>query len=146
MSYGHLNTYERGRIQAYCKIGYSCRKISKELGRHHSTITRELKRNGLTLYQSELSQQAYERRRELSKPNGKYNEELVKIIEEKLSETWSPEQISNTVTLGRISFKTIYNWLYQGKLQNGDLKTLRQRGKRRKPAEKRGKLTVGTAN
>lgn len=39
---------------------------------------------------------------------------------------------------------TIYNWLYQGKLQNGDLKTLRQRGKRRKPAEKRGKFTVGT--
>lgn len=144
MSYGHLTTYERGRIQAFCKIGHSSRRISKDLGRHHSTITRELKRNKSTEYKAEVSQQAYEQRRELSKPNGKYDKELTKIIEEKLSVTWSPEQIANTVTMGKVSFKTIYNWLYQGKLLNGDLKTLRRKGESRKPAEKRGKFSIGT--
>ena len=143
MSYTHLNTYERGRIEALNNIGYSCRKISKELRRHHSTINRELKRDESTLYQAERSQQSYKQIRKMSKPNGKYTEELRKIIEEKLSATWSPEQIANTVTLGKVSFKTIYNWLYQGKLQKGNLKTLRRRGKSRQTAEKRGKFTVG---
>jgi len=144
MSYHHLNTYERGRIEALSKIGYTSREIGKELGRHHSTIIRELKRTGSSIYKAELSQKDYEQRRKLSKPNGKYDKELVKVIEEKLCATWSPEQIANTVTKGKVSFKTIYNWLYQRKLKNGNLEILRQKGKRRKPAEKRGKFAVGT--
>jgi IS30 family transposase len=144
MSYKHLTTYERGRIEALNNIGYSSRRIGEELGRHHTTIARELQRNEGTPYRAELAQQNYEQRRKLSKPKGKYNEELAIVIEEKLFATWSPEQIANTITKGKISFKTIYNWIYQGKLLNGDLQTLRQKGKRRKPAEKRGKFAVGT--
>lgn len=143
MSYKHLTTYERGRIEVLNKVGYSSREIGIELGRHHSTIIRELKRSINGSYKAETSQKDYEQRRQVSKPKGKYNKELAKEIEEKLKATWSPEQIANTVALGKVSFKTIYNWLYQGKLQNVDLKTLRQKGKRRKPSEKRGKFTVG---
>ena len=86
---------------------------------------------------------AYETRRKSSVPKGKCTDDLVTIIEDKLLATWSPEQISNTVTLGLASFKTIYNWLYSGKLTNTSVTVLRQKGKRRK-AEKRGKFSMGT--
>ena len=35
------------------------------------------------------------------------------------------------------------SWLYKGKLSQGDMSVLRHKGKRRKPAEKRGKFIVG---
>lgn len=145
MSYKHLNTYERGCIEALHKLGYSCRKIAKKIGKHHSTIARELKRNDKLPYKAEIAQQDYQERRIKSKPYGKYTVEIAQLIEEKLSATWSPEQIANTVTLGKVSFKTIYNWIYQTKLNQQNLSNLRQKGKRRKPIEKRGKFSIGTS-
>ena len=65
------------------------------------------------------------------------------MIEPKLLATWSPEQIANTETLGIVSFKTIYNWLYSGMLHGADTQHLRHKGKRRN-AEKRGKFAMGT--
>ena len=116
MSYIHLTTYERGHIEALNKIGFSRRKIGKELGRHHSTIAREINRNGSSVYRADQSQKGYNLRRRRSKPKGKNTKEIVELIEKKLTATWSPEQIANTITLGLVSFKTIYNWLYQGKI------------------------------
>ena len=46
MSYHHLTTFERGRIQELLAQGYSNRRIAKRLGRHHSCIDREVRRNG----------------------------------------------------------------------------------------------------
>ena len=94
-------------------------------------------------YQAEVAGQNYSNRRMYSKPKGKLDAGIVEIIEQKLRETWSPEQIAITVTLGEISFKTIYNWLNQGKLPRVKITVLRQKGKRQKPAEKRGKFAVG---
>jgi len=34
------------------------------------------------------------------------------LIEDRLCKTWSPEQIAGRELKGRLSFKTIYNWLY----------------------------------
>ena len=59
--------------------------------------------------------------------------------------TWSPEQISHTVLKGVISFKTIYRWIYDGTILSGDLSCLRQKGKRRKPRETRGRFNIGTS-
>ncbi len=87
--------------------------------------------------------QAYDIRHKHSKPNGKYTDDLAATITDKLLATWSPEQIANTVTLGVVSFKTIYNWLYSGVLPAITMRNLRQKGKRRK-AEKRGKFSMGT--
>lgn len=42
-----------------------------------------------------------------------------------------------------VSFKTIYRWLYTGRLVKGVLAVLRHKGKRQKPAETRGKFDVG---
>jgi len=143
MSYHHLSTFERGRIDELLTLGYSHRTIANRLGRHRSSIDRELNRNISDAgYACVSAQSAYHARRCNSKPLGKRSDSLVSIIEEKLSATWSPEQIANTVTLGVVSFKTIYNWIYAGKLYDGDIRCLRHKGKRRK-AEKRGKFSMG---
>ena len=73
MSYQHLSTYERGCIETLYKLGYSNRKIALELGRHHSTIDRELTRNDAkTKYHAPKAYEAYTIRRKNSKPKGKY--------------------------------------------------------------------------
>jgi IS30 family transposase len=144
MSYHHLSTFERGRIEELLTLGYSHRAIAKRLGRHHSCIDREVTRNKSNAdYACIAAQSFYHARRLNSKPLGKRSESLVSMIEEKLSATWSPEQIANTVTRGVVSFKTIYNWIYAGKLYDSDIRHLRHKGKRRK-AEKRGKFSMGT--
>jgi|GEM_PF-2092576 len=45
MSYHHLSTFERGRIEELLTLGYTNRAIATRLGRHHSCIDRELERN-----------------------------------------------------------------------------------------------------
>lgn len=145
MGYQHLTTFERGRIEALNQLGYTVRQIGKQISRHHSTVARELSRNNRSNYCSEKAQTAYIQRRKSSKPKGKYSSELVSVIEQSLEATWSPEQISNTVTYGKLSFKTIYRWLYSGVISKGDMKVLRHKGKRHRPAEKRGKFAVGTS-
>ena len=76
MNYHHLNTYERGHIGGLYKSGYTIRGIAKEVGRHHSCIARELRRNSTSSYEAEATQQAYVLRRKLSKSNGKYTPEI----------------------------------------------------------------------
>ncbi len=145
MSYHHLNTFERTRIEVLSTFGYSTRQISKELNRHHSTIARELKRNSNNKYIAEHAELlATERRFKLRRPSTKTSE-IITLIQTYLNLTWSPEQIANTVLKGQVSFKTIYSWLYDGTLQAGDLSCLRQKGKRRQPRETRGRFNVGTS-
>ena len=143
MSYHHLTTFERGRLQELLALGYSHRAIAQKLYRHRSCIDREVRRNTTkTSYTREYAQSAYNTRRKHSKPKGKRTDDLVNTITDKLQATWSPEQIAHTTTLGLVSFKTIYNWLYSGILPAVTVGNLRQKGKRRK-AEKRGKFSMG---
>ena len=77
MSYHHLATYERGRIEILHKLGYTNRNIGLLLGRHRSSIDREIERNIITeLYQAEVAEENYRKRRMSSKPSGKWNEDI----------------------------------------------------------------------
>jgi len=131
MSHHHFTPFERGKLEELSKLGYSTRKIALILGRHHSSIARELKRSGANSYKTEQAQQDYQRKRKSSKPQGKWSKELCELVAEKLKVTWSPEQISHTVTAGELSFKTIYNWLYAGRLNGLTAAALRRKGKKR---------------
>ena len=143
MSYQHLTTFDRGRIQALLSLGYSHRAIAEKIKRHRSTIDREVLRNrSNSNYEGESAQRAYCARRKDCKPTGKCTPDLVLLITDKMEATWSPEQISNTVTMGIVGYKTIYNWLYSGVLPAITTKNLRHKGKRRK-AEKRGQFSMG---
>ena len=148
MSYSHLSIIERGQIEALHRLGWSTRKIGKQLGRHHSTIARELGRGQVNAcYEAASAQDAYQERRASCVPAGKFTPELAAELKEKPEQTWSPEQIAERRRCegqAFVCFKTIYRWLYDGKLTVCETKVLRHKGKRRKPIETRGRFTVGT--
>ena len=96
-----------------------------------STIARELSRNKFeNNYCSTSAHNNYLKRRKNSSHSSKYNEFLSNLISEKLHENWSPEQISNALLNGKLSFKTIYNWIYIGKLKGISLLQLDQKCKK----------------
>ena len=130
MKHHHFSSIERGKIEELNKLGYSSRFIGKRIGRQHSSIARELKRLP-GRYEAQAAGQDNQVKRERSKPYGKWSKELDTLISDKLKFTWSPEQIAHTVTLGRVSFKTIYNWLYAGRLTGITVQNLRRKGKKR---------------
>jgi IS30 family transposase len=147
MGYTHLSITERSQLEILLRLGWSNRAIGKELGRHHSAIARERLRGGADgAYTAEHAQSAYLERRMSSRPVGRFTSELAQELEEKLEQTWSPEQIAEERRMSGkpfVCFKTIYRWLYTDRLAAGEVKVLRHKGKRRKPMETRGRFLVG---
>ncbi|RAI99210.1 helix-turn-helix protein [Paenibacillus pabuli] len=134
MSYAHLSIIERSKLEILHQQGKSARAIARDLGRHHATISRELRRNETQhSYRAERSQESYVQRRKSCIPSGKWSLEQSILIEEKLRATWSPEQIVERLRQegqSVVCFKTIYRWLYSGRLARGILTVLRHKGKR----------------
>ena len=144
MSYYHLTITDRIKIETYLELGLKPCQIASKLGVHKSTISRELRRcqNG---YSAVLAQEEYDRRAKQKGRKSCLTPKLKKEIENGLKSSWSPEQISNTVLKDVLSFKTIYRWIYDETILLGDLSCLRQKGKRRKPRETRGRFNIGTS-
>ncbi|WP_075643193.1 IS30 family transposase [Exiguobacterium indicum] len=141
MSYVHLTTSERVKIETYLELGFSMRKIAQHLGRQPSTISHELKRN--PSYNAINAGLRYEMQKKNCGARTLFSTSLGSCILSKLRETWSPEQIA-----GRLfheqgpSYSTIYRWIYKGFIKS-DLGVLRQKGKRQKPRETRGRFNIG---
>jgi IS30 family transposase len=145
MSYQHLSTFERARIETLKESGCSLRDIARKIGRSVSTVSRELARNSSPdgRYKPEAAQCQYTSRRKNCGCRGKWSSTVAEMITEKLDATWSPEQIANRLFKGAVCFKTIYRWLYTGRLSR-KVEVLRHKGKRQKPQETRGRFNVGT--
>ncbi|HLG28099.1 MAG TPA: IS30 family transposase [Paenisporosarcina sp.] len=141
MSYSHLTISERAKIETYIELGYSIRQVAKHLNRQPSTISRELKRHPNCT--AEVAQQHYQVNKSNCGAKSKWTPELKEAVQEKLQNTWSPEQIVGRLYQGQLSFKTIYRWIYEGLLEV-PITVLRQKGKRQKPRETRGRFNIGT--
>lgn len=148
MPYQHLTPMERGQIQALVSRGVSQRAIAKLLGRSPSTICRELARNrSAARYDAERAQSRYARVRKACRRTLSLAYLPLRLyLYEKISEGWSPEQVSGRLWLDfpgqprmRVSHETIYRSLYADeKLGNVLLGHLRQRRpRRRKRGERR---------
>ena len=87
MSYNHLNTFERTRIEVLSKMGYSTRQIAGQLNRHHSTIARELKRNTQETYQAELAEELVEQHLLCFRSPETKSEEVIQTIQHYLKLT-----------------------------------------------------------
>lgn len=133
----------RNKIEVLHRQGYSARKIALILGYHHSSISRELKRTGDN-YEAKKAHNNYITRSKNKGRKIKLSNDLKDYIEDKLNNTWSPEQIVGRSLKGIICTKTIYHWIYKG-LLNVSLQTLRRKGKSLKPKETRGKFNIGTS-
>ena len=136
MSYIHLTIEERTSIAHLHNQGVSLRQIAETIGRNVSTIKRELDRNytpnkkGDTDYFPQSSQKRYKKR--ISKAHNivQFPLEVIQIIEQRIKETWSPEQIAAFYKdQGFPCYKTIYKWINEGTIIDGNKKLLRRKGK-----------------
>ena len=140
MSYTHLTTTERVKIETYLEIGMSIRSIARRIGRQPSTVSREIRRN--PDYVAERAQKRYEKAKTNCGAKTKLDDTMLRTIVEKLRVTWSPEQIVGRLYAGKMAFSTIYLWIYAGRI-DVPLTVLRQNGKRQKPTETRGRINIG---
>ena len=152
MSYIHLTIEERASIAHLRNHGASLRQIAKAIGRNASTVKRELDRNFTPSANPKLNGASYfphsSHRRYKKRISQAHNvihlpKEIVQTIERRLRETWSPEQISAFYKGdGFPCHKTIYKWINDGTIIDGNKSLLRRKGKGGW-YEKRGKATKG---
>ncbi len=116
-----LSVIEREQISRRLAAGVSVRSIARELTRAASTISREITRNGgREAYRAQAAEERSERvacrprARKLSR-----NTVLRDLVETKLKENWSPQQISRWLVVTypddeslRVSYQTIYLTLF----------------------------------
>ena len=112
------------------------RQIAITIGRNVSTIKRELDRNYTTNkkgdndYYHYSSQKRYEERKSEAHNIIQFPLEVIQIIEQRIKETWSPEQIAAYYKNDRFPcYKTIYKWINEGIIINGNKSLLRRKGK-----------------
>ena len=132
-SYQQLTYDERCQISALKARGDSPSQIARQLSKHRSSITRELKKNSIEGKYEGSQAAAKSQQRRFRKPT-KMTPELVLIVEERLKLQWSPEQISGrlkTEAVANISHETIYKHIWSDKRKGGSLyKHLRHSGKK----------------
>jgi transposase, IS30 family len=146
---------ERERISRGIAAGENDSEIARALGRHRSTVGREIGRGGgRRAYRALAAERGAQRRARRPKP-GKLarSPRLLAAVEAGLRRRWSPEQISARLRLEypedremRISHETIYRSLFvqsRGELRrqlSANLRTGRSRRRPRGRAEHRGQI------
>lgn len=134
----HITFEQRYEIEAMLKVGRKQAEIAKAIGRHKSTISREIKRNKLYngTYRANNAQGFYRhsrkgchRKKKLSDPS------LLDFVEGQLLDDKSPEQISGIMKQRQmeqqISHESIYQHVWEDKREGGVLhEHLRNRGRR----------------
>jgi len=116
-----LSLEEREEISRGLAANCSIRSIASHLERSPSTVSREINRNGgIYKYRAaEAENAAWKRAKRPKRCVLAENDELRTIVTRKLSEDWSPEQISSWLKLIypkneslRVSHETIYRSLF----------------------------------
>jgi IS30 family transposase len=151
MSYTHLTEQERYVISHLHIAEFSLREIARRLNRHHTTISRELKRQDPlydeTVYWYDWTHpEALKRRRKARHHRCRSNKKLSNYVEHKLKQDWSPETIAAKLKIDyadnakmRISHETIYRWIYINAKSGGTLyHHLRRRRKKRRKQKRYG--------
>lgn len=125
-----LNLYERQKIALWCKRRISKRAVAKIVGRDHSVILRELKRNkGDYLPYNPDRAQHYAERRVKKKKKTKFEKypALKEYVAEHIREGFSPEQIAGILRTNpppdlrgvTVCTESIYSFVYASPLMDG---------------------------
>ena len=127
MSYHQLTQEERYLITAQRMCGHSAAATARLLGRHRSTISRELRRNATHHdgdYRAEKAHSYAVARRRRCRHRPRFSAEDMARVSQLLRRRWSAEQVAgvlrNNGTL-RISHETIYRRIRWDKKAGGDL-------------------------
>lgn len=125
MTYHQITSEERYTIAALRTEGFCASDIARRLGRHRSTISREVRRNSSRCDGSYRPTKAIERtngRRSRARRNQRFTKADFALVEKKLKADWSPEQISGRLRRDgelSISHETIYIHVWRDKEAGG---------------------------
>jgi len=133
-TYKQLTYAQRCQINALKKTNISQQKIARIIGTSQSAVSCELTRNtGKRGYRFKQAQMLTDSRRLAATKANKMTPQLILLIEGKLEDKWSPEQISGWLTNEihtTVSHETIYRHIWSDKRLGGDLHSnLRRKGK-----------------
>jgi IS30 family transposase len=130
VEYKHFSLEERERLFALKEQGVSLREIGRQVGRSHSSVSRELKRNikyGNEYFTNEYipckAQELYQKRAQKQREKAAWKGALVyTYVREKLKKKWSPETIAGRIGQehGGVSIchETIYRMIYGKKYKH----------------------------
>lgn len=150
MSYQQITSGERYIISALRKQGRNPSQIAEFLGRHRTTISREIERNSSKTgcYRPSKAQEKTNGRRSRSRRNMQFTVTQMNKVIRLLKKDWSPEQISWVLALTGdlyISHETIYKYVWADKASGGNLYrhlrgSQKRRRKRYRSYDSRGQL------
>ena len=151
MQYQQLSAEERFLIATLRIHAIGIPDIAALLGRHRSTVWRELRRNAAPYDGGYRSARAHERagaRRKRSRRNRRFGPRALSRVEGLLREKWSPEQIAGHLRrVGElsISHETIYRHVWRdfrrGGVLHGHLRGARKQARKRyRSYDSRGRL------
>jgi len=151
MKYRQITLEERYTIGLLRRQGCNPTTIARIVGRHRSTILREVRRNRTPrddCYRPQLADWYARGRRSRSRRNRRFSQTDLWYIRTLIKQKWSPEQVSGYLSrhgILQISHETIYRYIWNDKRQGGTLYThlrwtQKQRRKRYRSYDSRGRL------
>ena len=151
MPYHQITYAERYSLGLLRQRGLAPAAIARMLGRHRSSITREVRRNRGHrdgTYRAPLADWCARSRRSRSRRNTQFTRADWARVKALVHEEWSPEQIAGRLRRQRllaISHETIYRYIWQDKRSGGQLYlhlrgARKQRRKRYGANDSRGRL------
>jgi IS30 family transposase len=141
--YPQITAAERYTLGTLRRLGYTAAAIARILGRHRSTIGREVRRNATRYdgsYRPQLADWYSRSRRSCSRRNQRFSALDWVQVHARLREKWSPEQVAGRLRLAHqlcISHETIYRHIWADKRAGGTLHT-HLRGARKKCRKRYG--------
>jgi len=151
MTYRQITSEERYTISTLRQEGFNQSEIARALGRHRSSISREIRRNLSQFdrcYRPFVASHRARARRSRPRKNSRFKPDDYRLVDRLLRQKWSPEQISGRLreegTLS-ISHETIYRYTWKDKAAGGSLYRFlrcatKQRRKRHNSYDSRGRL------
>lgn len=139
-----LTPGERDQLSRWKAQGVSNGECARRLGRHVSSIGREVKRNSFQGTYVAIHAQCQAQERAEKSAQGKHplkNPEVYGYVTQHLREGWSPDQIAGRLKVEypddphwRISAETIYQWIYDpAQADERWWEYLRRKQKKRRP-------------
>lgn len=121
----HFTAREREQLSAWLQMKVSKAEMARRLGRHPSTIFRELQRNrarrrygNRPAYSAIAAQQLSEQRKHQRRTRKLQRPEIRRYVERQLRRYWSPDEIAGRLRQDfpdqpqlRVSPQAIYQWL-----------------------------------
>ncbi len=146
-----ITSGERYTLSALRQQGLNQSEIARAMGRHRSSISRELRRNHSTWdggYRPFVASHRTRARQSWSRRNQRFTQEDFRLVDSLLRKRWSPEQISGRLRRERrlsISHETIYIHIWSDKERGGRLYeylrcATKKRRKRHNSYDSRGRL------